>query len=125
MPRTEGKSYKGSQKWMQILVNKRQNLLTEVVSVCLPNSPTAIDWRSPLESENYKEHRDRDFLIKLGKSRYLNNPLPSWSNLYGFWQIRAGSHSYADFGTVVSFASIAMSFRKYNSTRYASKPFSL
>ena len=104
MPRTKGKAYKGSQKWMQILVNKRQNLLTEAVSVCLPNSPTAIDWRSPLESENYKEHRDRDFLIKLGKSQYLNNSLPSWSNLYGFWP-RQGpcwdTHGVTDKGQIL------------------------
>lgn len=85
MPRIEGKTNKGSQKWMQILVNKHPELLTEVVSAGLPNAPDSIDWRSPLESDNYKEHRDREFLVKLGKSRYLDNCLPSWGELYKFW----------------------------------------
>ena len=85
MPSGQGKAYKGSQHWTQVLVNEYPKLLNDVICARLPGSPTDIDWRSPVESENYKENRDREFLVKLGNSRYLNSPLPSWENLYSFW----------------------------------------
>ena len=84
-PCPKRKGDKGSQKWIRILVNKRQKLMSDAILHCLPSSPADIDWRSPLASENYKEHRDREFLVKLGASQHLHNPLPSWENLYKFW----------------------------------------
>ena len=55
------------------------------ISIGLPDSPTDVDWRSPLAKDNYKEHKDKEFLDQLGKSRFLQQPLPSWAELYNFW----------------------------------------
>ena len=104
MPTKHGKADKGSQKWIQMLVNDCPQLLSGAISVCLPGSPTDIDWRSPLSSEWYKEHKDREFLIKLGASRYLNNPLPSWGDLYKFWPKsgpRWDAHGITDKGQIL------------------------
>lgn len=76
---------RGSQRWLQILVNYRPDILNSAIGQRLPETPGAIDWRSPLASENYKEHKDREFLVKLGNSPYLHDTLPAWRNLYDFW----------------------------------------
>ena len=85
MPSALGKAYKGSQKWLQIAVNECPLLLNGAISIGLPDSPTDIDWRSPLAKDNYKEHKDKEFLAQLGKSRFLRQPLPSWAEHYSFW----------------------------------------
>ncbi len=85
MPTQLGKASKGSQKWVQVLVNDCESLLKEELSTLLPDSPSDIDWRSPLAENDYKEHRDREFLEKLGSSWFLEKPLPSWPDLYKFW----------------------------------------
>ena len=76
---------RGSQRWLHILVNYRPDILNSAIGQRLPETPGAIDWRSPLASENYKEHKDREFLVKLGNSPYLHDTLPAWRNLYDFW----------------------------------------
>ena len=85
MPSAQGKADKGSQKWLQMAINECPRLLASKITSRLPDSPTEIDWRSPLANENYKEHRDKEFLDKLGESRYLHQPLPPWNELYSFW----------------------------------------
>lgn len=85
MPSAQGRAYKGSQKWLQIAVNECPRMLNCAISSELPDSPADIDWRSPLANENYKEHRDKEFLDKLGESQFLQRPLPSWTELYRFW----------------------------------------
>ena len=85
MPSARGKANKGSQKWLQIAVNECPRLLNGAIVGGLPNSPTDIDWRSPLANENYKEHKDKEFLNKLSKSRFLRKSLPSHTELYCFW----------------------------------------
>ena len=85
MPGAQGKAHKGSQKWLQIAVNECPRLLADAISGELPDPAVEIDWRSPLAYDNYKEHRDKEFLDKLGESRYVEQPLPSWAELYEFW----------------------------------------
>ncbi len=85
MPSAQGKACKGSQKWLQILVNDCRGLLNNAILSRLPDSLRDIDWRSPLVAYNYKENRDREFLEKLGGSRFLKTSLPTWPDLYKFW----------------------------------------
>ena len=53
MPSAQGRTYKGSQKWLQIVVNECPHLLNCAISSELPDSPADIDWRSPLAEEEY------------------------------------------------------------------------
>ena len=104
MASAQGKANKGSRKWLQMAVNECPCLLDCAISSKLPDSPTEIDWRSPLANGNYKEHRDKEFLDKLGASRFLRKPLPSWSDLYSFWPQsgpRWDAHGITDKGQIL------------------------
>ena len=58
---------KGSQKWIQKLVNERPDLLTSFTrtQLDLPNTDT-ITWLSPTAEDEYAEYRDQAFLDLLG-----------------------------------------------------------
>src|SRR5258706_9348675 len=60
---------KGSQKWLQIGVDKYPETLNAAIrsSMEVP-SGTTIEWLSPLASEDYVEYRDEAFITKLGLS---------------------------------------------------------
>jgi hypothetical protein len=57
---------KGSQKWIQVLVNQKTELLNSEIrtKAGLPLSEE-ITWRSPLAADNYVEYKDEDFLKAL------------------------------------------------------------
>jgi hypothetical protein len=57
---------KGSQKWIQLLVNEKPELLNSEIrkSFRLSDSET-ISWLSPLEEDDFAEYRDQDFLDRL------------------------------------------------------------
>lgn len=58
---------RGSQKWLQLLVNERSELLSSSLASYLPaGSAEKIRWLSPLRDDNYAEYRDGDFLARLG-----------------------------------------------------------
>jgi len=64
MPRiSQGPAVKGSQKWIQKLVNKNPDLLTSLIrtELNLPDTDT-ISWLSPLAEDGYAEYRDQAFL---------------------------------------------------------------
>lgn len=57
---------KGSKKWIQVLINKRPELLNTEIEQSLrlgPHSP--ISWLSPREEDQFAEYRDQSFLDKL------------------------------------------------------------
>ena len=70
---------KGSQKWIQILVNQKNDVINKEIktSLLLPGNET-IEWLSPLETEQFKEYKDEEFLVKLG----IN---PESVKLHDFW----------------------------------------
>lgn len=70
---------KGSQKWIQVLVNQKTELLNSEIKTKagLPLSEEII-WRSPLAADNYVEYKDEDFLKAL-EIQSLK------SKLTGFW----------------------------------------
>jgi hypothetical protein len=74
------KATRGSQKWLQIGVNRCPEILNDaiVVAAKMPLG-TKIEWLSPLEDENFAEYRDQAFVDKLGlelKHRPLNSFWP-------------------------------------------------
>jgi len=67
MPRIEQpKASKGSQRWLQILVNRCPHLLNEQILPQMGGRGARIEWLSPLESDRYAEYRDWAFLERLG-----------------------------------------------------------
>lgn len=62
-----GHAKRGSQKWIQLLVNEKPQFLDSIVARELNLSEDdRIDWLSPLESEGYTEYFDKASLDKLG-----------------------------------------------------------
>lgn len=58
---------KGSQKWIQLLVNQKTDYLNNQIrtNLSLPINEE-IEWRSPLAIDNYVEYKDEKFLEALG-----------------------------------------------------------
>ena len=68
MPRIcQSPAVRGSQKWIQKLVNERPDLLTSFTrtQLDLPNTDT-ITWLSPIADDEYAEYQDQAFLDLLG-----------------------------------------------------------
>ncbi len=68
MPRIEQKeAQKGSQKWLQILINQYPELLAQPLQneLNLPDNEH-IHWLSPVKEDQYAEYQDETFLEKLG-----------------------------------------------------------
>lgn len=78
----------GSLKDLQLLINNHGNLLDNAISSYL-NRTVAIDWKSPIESDEYAEYRDDDFLKVLNLDSRIQYPLiefwpkrgPQWDAL--------------------------------------------
>ena len=62
----QGKASRGSQFWLQKLVNEQPETLNKAIGDAAPTlAGQAIKWMSPLASEAYREYRDQAFLKKL------------------------------------------------------------
>jgi len=86
---TQHAGRKGSQKWIQKIVNEEPEILNLQIrkSLSLSNNET-IEWLSPLKSDGYAEYRDGDFLerldVKLEKvslSEFWPRGGPQWDAL--------------------------------------------
>lgn len=62
MPSAQGKAYKGSQKWLQALVNDSPVLLNRAIAESSSRPIGDIHWLSPLRRENYREYYDQPFI---------------------------------------------------------------
>ena len=59
------KATKGSQKWLQIIVNETPELLSGPIKSSFGLSPNLeIEWLSPIETNDFAEYRDEEFLEK-------------------------------------------------------------
>lgn len=64
---TQSLATKGSQKWIQKLVNEEPEILNAQIRMKLNLSGNEIiEWLSPLKHDGYAEYRDEDFLDRLG-----------------------------------------------------------
>jgi hypothetical protein len=60
------RALKGSQKWLQLVVNQAPHLLDRAIAARLNfSSSDKIIWLSPLEDDGYAEYRDGAFLTRL------------------------------------------------------------
>ena len=83
MPRIQqGHGAKGSQKWIQKLVNEKSDLLNSLIKIQLNLSDTdTITWLSPLAEDGYSEYQDQAFLDLL-------NITLSKISLSDFWPLK-------------------------------------
>ena len=105
MPRiTQGHAVKGSQKWIQKLVNERPDLLNSLIiaQFNLPDTD-AITWHSPIAEDGYAEYRDQAFIdlpnIKLPNvslSDFWPSKGPVWDRL---GKSKTGKVFFADFSS--------------------------
>ncbi len=80
---------RGSQKWIQDLVNADGNLLAGMIRQSFPQpGAKEIIWLSPLQEDDFAEYRDRSFLDRLGLqehaealSRFWPSRGPQWDGL--------------------------------------------
>jgi hypothetical protein len=72
---------RGSQKWIQLLINDCPQLInTPLQRECQLAADEHITWVSPLKSDEFAEYRDQEFLHQIGvslKQRPLNTFWPS------------------------------------------------
>lgn len=63
----QGKKDKGSQKWLQTLINEQPTLIASAFrNTAKLSTALDIEWLSPLQGDNYAEYRDQSFLELLG-----------------------------------------------------------
>ena len=86
---TQQLATKGSQKWMQIIVNQKQDTINQQIQTCLGMAENEeINWRSPLATKNYAEYKDQEFLdaleiqpTKISLSDFWPKSGPRWDAL--------------------------------------------
>lgn len=85
---------KGSQKWIQILVNQKTDFLNNQIktSFSLPVNEE-IQWRSPLAKDNYIEYKDEGFLDALGIQQLKSKLTDFWPTSGPRWDALAKSSS--------------------------------
>ncbi|MGB5106554.1 MAG: hypothetical protein WBP29_11775 [Candidatus Zixiibacteriota bacterium] len=79
---------KGSQHWLQMLVNSRPHILIDQLRKPLGlTGDDSIIWRSPLAHDNYSEYSDDEFLKKLDlEGKLQHRPLESfWPHRGPVW----------------------------------------
>ena len=65
----QNRADRGSQKWLQVLVNECPELIDRVLATQLGLTEShTVRWLSPLKEDGYTEYRDHDFLSTLGIS---------------------------------------------------------
>ena len=72
----------GSLKNLQVAISEKKRFLDGEISKVIGKQMN-IDWRSPLQSDDYTEYRDEDFLIKLGILNKMKYPLINFWPDYG------------------------------------------
>ena len=79
---TEYAALRGSQRWIQLAVNRCPDVIDGAIGkgLGLEHGET-IQWLSPLESDAFAEYRDHAFLERLGIT-------PQHQNLEDFWPTR-------------------------------------
>lgn len=70
MPRyAEGQAEKGSQMWLQRLINDHSNLINGEICKVVPDILAGdIIWLSPVEEDKFSEYRDKAFIDRLDLS---------------------------------------------------------
>ena len=72
------RALRGSQKWLQLCASEFPLVLSEPVARSISVVPVSVTWLSPIESDDFAEYRDSDFLEKLGVSLNTRSLLEFW-----------------------------------------------
>ena len=79
---TEGQKLRGSQRWLQVAVNRCPEVLDRAIAATVGIAPDEVlKWVSPLEDDGFREYRDQAFLGRLGVT-------PKIRALGAFWPPR-------------------------------------
>lgn len=62
----QGAKSRGSQRWLQIAVNRCPRVIDRAIRDAGIELPGAIEWLSPLEGDGFAEYQDAAFLERLG-----------------------------------------------------------
>ena len=86
MRKEQDAACRGSQRWLQIAVNRCPDVIDSAISqaLCLPDSED-IEWRSPLECDGFAEYRDGQFLDRLGVSLACRPLKDFWPKMGPQW----------------------------------------
>ena len=86
VPRKQGRALRGSQRWLQVLVNEHQHLISRGVAGSLElGEGQGVHWLSPVKEDDYAEYRDQDFLDRLGVSLPKVTLQSFWPRLGPVW----------------------------------------
>jgi hypothetical protein len=82
----QSKAVKGSQKWIQLLINEKSEILNRQlrIKLCMPEKEK-IEWLSPLQEDEYAEYRDEAFLERLGTKLDLYQLKDFWPTMGPQW----------------------------------------
>jgi len=88
--REQDRASHGSQKWLQILVNERPEVIDRILANLLGLAQgERVHWLSPLKDDDYAEYRDQEFITRLGVT-LERVPLASfWPRLGPAWDALA------------------------------------
>ena len=91
----------GSQRWLQVAVNRRPQLLTDALVKSGAISATAtVTWTSPLQADEFCEYRDSAALLKAGVKHLKSLLNEFWPNRGPVWDgigtISEGSPLFLD-----------------------------
>lgn len=77
---------KGSQKWLQVLINQHPDLITTAFQEAadLP-STLGVEWLSPLKNDSYAEYQDRSFVERLGAELLQRSLASFWPSRGPVW----------------------------------------
>jgi len=85
---------KGSQKWIQILINEKPDILNKQLQANLNmHENEKIQWLSPRGEDDYAEYRDEAFIEKLGIKLELYPPKDFWPRRGPQWDALGKSTS--------------------------------
>ena len=84
--RNEGPKPRGSQRWLQLAVNRSPDIINAGIAPAMElPSGVSIQWHSPLEKDNFREYQDSHFLGNLGvelQHRKLSSFWPRWGPVW-------------------------------------------
>jgi hypothetical protein len=92
----QGRSCRGSQKWIQEAVNSNPPNLDDFIRAKLPEL-TAIQWQSPLKDDDYAEYRDASFLKRIGLEHLSPELKEFWPDRGPQWDALARFDALAPF----------------------------
>ncbi len=82
----QGKAKRGSQKWLQHVINRNSAIFSRAILGHCPELDGAeLEWLSPLQKDDYAEYQDNDFLDVLGLGKHAPKLREFWPSRGPVW----------------------------------------